>query len=528
MWQEVLTPPHVSSSCRRTEAFQHFWIGLPPKDWLGDVVEFTRHMCQAQVAREAKIRKSRFHYLAQLHVQEGPVLVEVPPGYTIEGQCLGPGAWTFSLCHSSRKQIARAVQRAWAWTVPFKVGHRKGLANLDPIASALHIRHCCPCRQPCSQLFVTASQGDTCPRLLEQSGTALLSVDDKWHRVYQCPAVQSVRELFAPLLAWMSDHAPHWLHAAVATEHRDQHVLRQVFRHRPWIPPLPLSIVPVAGAKTLYIDGSCTVPSVPQARHAAWSVVADAGLHLSTQALVSAYAQLGTTLSMFHVVSQGLVPKEQTTRRAEICGLLTAISLAQAEPSVTFKVYSDSQYALDFVSRLVAGKNSRKAPSTDVDLCAWSWILVVPPSVSSFKVKSHVCPLTVSMVELRQTLGNTVADEAAKQARLADLPFVYQLLQEVEDWHALQEDMWHAYFWFQFHCAEVLAPLRKGLRHEVEGCDCQPDLGEQRLTQWLQLQPAVTMICPCPGLQTAWLQSAPWPPWFVQLVWRWSQARARR
>ena len=50
------------------------------------------------------------------------------------GWCLGPGMHTFSLKCSSRKQICNAVQFAWVYSLPDKVAHRNGLAQLGALS----------------------------------------------------------------------------------------------------------------------------------------------------------------------------------------------------------------------------------------------------------------------------------------------------------------------------------------------------------------------------------------------------------
>ena len=53
------------------EQFGQVWLDVPPPDWLQDVATLARHACDAQVRREAAVRKQRFHYLVQMDTMFG-------------------------------------------------------------------------------------------------------------------------------------------------------------------------------------------------------------------------------------------------------------------------------------------------------------------------------------------------------------------------------------------------------------------------------------------------------------------------
>ena len=91
---------------------------------------------------------------------------------------------------------------------------------------------------------------------------------------------------FAPMLEWVEENAPHWIHSAVITEHPDESVARLLLRNRVFVPPPVLSPPAMPEFRLMYTDGSCSVPSTSTAQHAAWAVVEDRVPHVSTDDLL--------------------------------------------------------------------------------------------------------------------------------------------------------------------------------------------------------------------------------------------------
>ena len=145
-------------------------------------------------------------------------------------------------------------------------------------------------------------------------------------------------------------------------------------------------------------------------------------------ALLAAFECTGLPLhAHLPAVAQGLVPREQNIGRAEICALLQVCCLAEREPNVRYRVYSDSEYVLGFLGRLHLPATQRWQMA-DWDLCEWSDVWRCPDNLTFVKVSSH----------------QDLAISAAKAARRQDFPFLQSLL-EVEVCHKVHEDMLHSF-----------------------------------------------------------------------------------
>ena len=112
------------------------------------------------------------------------------------------------------------------------------------------------------------------------------------------------------------------------------------------------------------------------------------------------------------------------------------------------------------------------APHTDFDLCAWLSAWACPANLTVRKVKAHQTLDLVSAADLRPALGNMVADTAAKAARDMDLPLVRELLQSVEEWATVQEDMLISFFAFQSELTRLLASVKPDEPLQDFGCQC--------------------------------------------------------
>ena len=103
------------------------------------------------------------------------------------------------------------------------------------------------------------------------------------------------------------------------------------------------------------------------------------------------------------------------------------------------------------------------------------------------KVKAHQALDLVHEADLRPALGNMVADTAAKAARDMDLPLVRDLLQSVEEWATIQEDMLTSFFTFQSELTRLLARVKPD---EPLLVDASRDTLDCRCQQWTSLQPS--------------------------------------
>ena len=445
------------------------------------------------------------------------------------GWCTGPGLHAFSIKCSSRGQISRAIQAAWVYALDAKLEHRNGLHNVGALSVTDTVQVIRSLPQTCQRMAANCVAGghmSACSRalwdpLVDGSCQFCGLPDTKYHRVYECPAFLEARIAYLPTLQWMQQHASHWIHAACVTEHPDAHVLRLIFRARPHVDPPKLIVAPQQGVRVMYTDGSCTVPFATAARHASWAVVEDVATQIPTECLLAYFQQKKQILQNFHVVAQGLVPCEQTIGRAEIVALLQVCILALREPHVSYHVHVDSAYALQFLDRLGLSRVTGKGPATDVDLCEWTGVWVKPNNVFCHKVRSHsdlhAAPVSVA----RHALGNAMADMAAKAARQRDAPFLYDILDAIDERQRIHQDMLRSYLAYQQTCAQIAsAAIACDNKVDPEGVMPQGTEMEQ-LAEWDALVPASLMQLVYPELQTTWLEASPWPPWYTRALWEW-------
>ena len=446
------------------------------------------------------------------------------------GRCTGPGLHSFSVKNSSRKQISRSIQAAWTYSLPHKVSHRNGLAQLGALAvgdtQAVFRKLPAHVQKTGANCIAGGHMSNSAKSLWDPQIEPLCpycgSRDTKFHWVFNCPFYTDIRPTFAPMLEWVEQHAPHWIHSAVITEHPDD-VARLILRSRVYVPAPELSPPILPHYRLMYTDGSCTVTDIPTARHAAWAVVEDRAPQIATGDLLEFYRVRRRLYPCHHVVAQGLVPREQSIGRAEVVALLQVCRMAAAEESTEFHVFVDSTYALHFLRSLPSPGGTSKPPKTDFDLCEWIGVWCRPPNLVAHKVKSHADLLTCNLEQARHFLGNSAADHAAKSARTSDMSLLTDLLDSINTRQLVHRTMLESYLHFQAACARhvtAMAAKPPDVMTAPEPRDTPDDTAAYR--RWIALSPGYVMQMTYPELHRSWLVYAPWPPWYTVRVWQWA------
>ena len=442
-----------------------------------------------------------------------------------EGVCKGPGCTEISLRYCGRKSITRAVLTSWATDLHHQVNHRNGLSQLGAIdfratqhavAQTPAEFHVVAANCISGGHMSAAAQSQWDP-LVDPKCRFCGDRDTKWHRCFDCPLASTVRKAFDPMLQWVKIHSPHWIHASVVQEHPDTHVFRLLCNCRRFVPPPDPRCEPYNGKWVFYTDGSCNTPRCVEARHAAWSVVVDAAQQIPTMQLLSHFATTNTVPPAFHVVAQGLCPGVQNIGRAEVCAVLQVATIAARFPQVICEVWVDSTYAIHFMHQL-EGASPAQFTSPDVDLCKWADLWSFPPNLVVRKVKAHSSLDTVPIDMVRPTLGNRVADTAAKSARLLESTTILQLVDDIESHFVIHHDMLVHYLRYQFELTKLVAAAQSSSGHEV----ALPHDPQSWKQQWLSLQPHNCTAAALPAFQEEWCLFAPWPPWFTTSVWAWT------
>ena len=150
----------------------------------------------------------------------------------------------------------------------------------------------------------------------------------------------------------------------------------------------------------------------------------------------------------------------QTIGRDEICALLQVAAIAARFAGVACEVWSDSTYAIHFMSQIGDGVSANKLPANDADLCEWASIWSTPPNLTIHKVKSHASLSSASPENARRFLGNQVADSAAEAASAHDAEGILCLHADVEQHYETHRDMLLSFFQYQAELTKLVSQAK--------------------------------------------------------------------
>ncbi|CAE6953142.1 FHL2 [Symbiodinium sp. KB8] len=448
------------------------------------------------------------------------------------GVATGPGHWFVDLRHSSPRAIRVAVNGAWCSLLPSKVGHRNGLSLVLPPAaditekalSSFGLGEQCHLAQTVVGGFMSAAARSKWDKLQEPQCLFCGALDSKHHRLLHCPALQSIRQPFATLLEWVQSDMPHWLHCPFGVEADQEAFSRLLWRSRAM--PLPPGQDELAKyrdltALHLYTDGSCSNNTCPQARHAAWAVVIDTMPDQSLPDPLPETKHLCQVLrGRFHVVSQGIVPGQQSIGRAEFCAILRAGQIAASLQRPRACLWTDSAFALQ-ASRLLQVEGQVATCSNVSDLLP-DGPQPLPQGLDLQKVKSHVDLHCCPPEDRVRVAGNHVADAAAKAALAADLPLTKDLCSEVAAWRRCQQERLTWFFQYLLELTKAVVPFKRQAK-EVQYQAMRAELSDAEMKAlWLSFLPPQGHISQLPAVNVTMLGGSTWPQWFLEALWNWA------
>ena len=340
----------------------------------------------------------------------------------------------------------------------------------------------------------------------------------KSHQLLECPVTASVREEFASTLAWVQQHASHWLHGSFGVEHPLEPFLRLVFssRQMPDVPDIAAVVEQFSLSELcLYTDGSCSNPDHLPASHAGWAVVLDLNPNGPSSSLRGFWQRHRHTPGEFVVVARGLVPADQIIHRAEICAIVQALRIASRFPHLPVHIGTDSASALSAVTKVLRGPPCCEVFNRDLTCC----LPTLSMSPSFRKIRAHCEPGEVQDGVLRATLGNWCADRAAESARLADFENIREDAEQVASWRRQQARHLHRYFLYLTRLAKVVVPLKKAERDTLVSAPIDRQL---LASQWLALNDWGYLVVGLPVLPDSVILGMMWPPWYTTEVWEWA------
>ena len=291
-------------------------------------------------------------------------------GWTLhpQGTLSAPGNVRLSLFTSSSKDLSEALRMAWSHKVQAAICSRNGLARAplpDPFTTVRLLCEYGPADQKTLALHITGAFQTAASKALWSPGTSPACPwcgkdETKHHRFLQCPAFHNIRMQHPEAIEALTSVSPHWIYAPFADLPEEVGILSLVFASRA-PPSVPVQEAALLQAEALprlhfFTDGSCANPSIPYARHAAWSVVLDCAVSAPDRALAHQYwQQTGQVPPSFQVRSCGLVPGRQTIARAEMWAALQAVRLAFHAGAPPTRIATDSSYVVKVLSRLQVG-----------------------------------------------------------------------------------------------------------------------------------------------------------------------------
>ena len=164
----------------------------------------------------------------------------------------GPDNIWLNLKMDAPRTIRLTIVQAWASIAPQKVAHRKGLHVM--LSPALEdFKHVCgkfdpPQVRNLGLQFFGGFQSKAAQSLWDpfEDGNCRFcgACDTRQQRLFDCPVHAELRRPFQPILNWVSEHAPHWVHCTAPVVHTDEGILNLVFQTRrvaPCPPPSPLA-----------------------------------------------------------------------------------------------------------------------------------------------------------------------------------------------------------------------------------------------------------------------------------------------
>ena len=388
-----------------------------------------------------------------------------------EGLAKGPGHTWCSLRFSPAQAVRAAVRQAWREQIPTAVAHRNGMTFAQ--VPAPHVTHAVlrqfddGAQVHLARIVVGALLSDAAKATWDPLQSPLCALcgatDTKHHRLLHCPATLSARRPFMSLLEVIDKDCSEWFHCPYPGGHAAEPFLRLLWRSRSIIAPARVvSDIPsltAAGEVHMFTDGTCAHPTCPEARHAAWAVLLYVGPWPFPSAWVSQeWGHRPAASSWFAVVAQGVVPGVQTISRAEVLALCQAAWISKQFAAGTTTVWSDSLTALRLARSLQQGQ--ARACHFASDLLA-----AVPhglfQDVKLRKIAAHQHAATVPSELILPTVGNHLADGAAKHARVCDLETATSTCEEVAEHVKEQHDRFLGFCQYQMALLQVAKPLRQ-------------------------------------------------------------------
>ena len=369
-------------------------------------------------------------------------LLRIGWGVSRDGSITSPHLIPLSIIHDSFAKLQRFAKASWEVDFFLHFTQRKNLTGYPDISHRLTTRalkkfpgatHVRLVRELAGG-FQTKEQQSKWDTQVSSQCELCQFEDSRYHRIFDCPATQSVRARFAPVCNFDQWVEAEWHETAGIMIPRLQSLAQALVHNlpEPEVPAFVRQHVLHSGTRVaFYTDGSCQCPEQMPFSTAASALIMDL-CQSDTERIWQANNWL-TTRSM----PQSLVriwtaqcPGEQSIHRAELHALVKACEqLSQVD------LYSDCQNAIDAVYKAQSGTLQLHPDVDHLDLLRRLQQAPGLLQVRVRKIKAHLSPELVSDPLLRyHTLGNQLANDWAQRRSLdQNDPVNAELLLQMRD-----------------------------------------------------------------------------------------------
>ena len=360
-------------------------------------------------------------------------------------------------CKNDRGDFHTALIQSWGRIVMVNIMHRVNLSDIPnfDLRQTHRILKEVPSHQQVLVLYHLSgaintniirskydSQYDT------QQCSFCQSRDTLEHRIFECPVTQTIRENNQALINDLMDTHKSFLHCPLFPVHDDWTLEHALCLSR----GLDYEIEHTCDKVIAYTDGS-TIPNNKATHlHSAYAVITIPTFIGEHKREVVEQYKADSTIPAFDVLVLSRVHGHQTNNRAELSSLVHAVA-----SSTNVAAISDSSYAIQVVQDVIAEPDIKahyKRANIDIIRQLIFYLKsMCHDSIVLRKVASHMQITSDTDVDLAfDYIANSVADLAAKQARINNIDYFVTLNDEIQ---RHDERWWDLLFRFYVYIVQM-------------------------------------------------------------------------
>eukprot|EP00438_Fugacium_kawagutii_P012153 Skav200039 [mRNA] locus=scaffold337:128586:133469:+ [translate_table: standard] len=447
---------------------------------------------------------------------------------------VGPFQW-IPLVHLTSKKLTRLLQQAWSQDLLTLHASRKAWKGHTPIhawetARVLQRFNHTQQRALINEMsgaFQTMSQQSHWDPSVTDRCLHCEGEDTRYHRIFECPATQRVRQAHQPILQLVEEQGLLYHELPVVTEDFSRTILHTICEALPE-PEVDetlctrLCALDASGFMLhFYTDGSCCNPTVVDGSHAAFAVILDVAYDDAERCSQAAHWVSGSLAATLKPFAAGRLPGPQNIHRAE---LMAAILVCERFARACVTTDSNVVISLARICKHLAHPRQLYMHS-EPDLALRFRTAFRKGTYEFRKVKAHQNPLETQDLLLRyDRLGNQMADELAQTTCQHMLPTLVAEANGLSQRLQQQHDCLYTYFQYFLELQQCRAALRRSTDTETHQPYTGPD--EPVCLKLARYKPERCWLFPIPTIDHTrdfawgatwgaivanWLQRLEWP-----------------